>query len=168
MLLLAQPAYAATIVEVTLVDKLDEPRGFCLDIVGSQRRAAPAQGLQAHTCYSYQGKLAVDQGFVGEGLKNGEFRLPWFNACLTRLDGPAASTPSLRDCDGGPRQRFHITISGHITPESDSTLCLTVDDTASRPGGGGKPPHLIRSLMFRACAVDLDKFQKWRIREKAD
>ena len=63
------PTHAATLVEVMLVDKLDEPRGFCLDIVGSQRKATPERGLQAHTCYSYQGKIAVDQGFDGERLK---------------------------------------------------------------------------------------------------
>ena len=50
-------------VEIYLLSDLDEPRGFCLDIRGYKSSANIDRGLQAHTCYSYQGSVAVDQGF---------------------------------------------------------------------------------------------------------
>ena len=66
----------ANIVEIYLIDSLDEPRGFCLDIKGYKESADIKKGLQAHTCYSYQGSIAVDQGFSVEHINIGEFYLP--------------------------------------------------------------------------------------------
>jgi len=159
---------AASIVEVALVDKLDDSRGFCLDVVGSQRKATPARGLQAHTCYSYQGRIAVDQGFDGDGLKRGEFRLPRFQVCMTSTGAQPDSPLALRLCDGGMQQRFRFTAAGQIVPESDAALCITVNRDSSTPGAGGNPPHLIRRLSLQPCDGRFDKYQKWRIREKAD
>jgi len=161
-------SFAATVGEITLVDKLDEPRGFCLDIVGSQRRAVPARGLQAHTCYSYQGDIAVDQGFSADSVKHGIFLMPGFNVCMTLAVARAHSPLSLKACDGGPQQRFTFTGNGAIVFNADPSLCLTVNDGASRPGGGGKPVHLIRRLTVERCDQDLAKYQKWRIRVNAD
>src|SRR4029434_9424939 len=45
-------SYAGGLVEVVLADKLDDSRGFCLDVVGSKQQAKAERGLQAHTCYS--------------------------------------------------------------------------------------------------------------------
>jgi len=159
---------AAAIVEITLADKLDEPRGFCLDIVGSQRRAVPARGLQAHTCYSYQGQIAVDQGFSAEELPNGIFHMPGFDVCMTLPDARPGSTLALKACDGGPLQQFTFKDNGTIVFNADRSLCLTVRDGASSPGGGGKPIHLLRRLSVERCNQDLDKFQKWRIRKIAE
>ena len=50
-------------VEIYLIDPLDEDRGYCIDIKGHKSKAKIQRGLQAHTCYSYQGKIAVDQAF---------------------------------------------------------------------------------------------------------
>ena len=50
-LMLGSAAFAETKVEVTLVDRLDEPRGFCFDTLGFQAQARPEEGLQAHSCY---------------------------------------------------------------------------------------------------------------------
>ena len=54
---------AAELVEIHLIDLLDEDRGYCLDIKGFKSRAKIERGLQAHTCYSYQGNIAIDQAF---------------------------------------------------------------------------------------------------------
>jgi len=50
-------------VEIYALNQLDEYRGYCLDIKGHKLKAKTNKGLQAHTCYSYQGEIAVDQGF---------------------------------------------------------------------------------------------------------
>ena len=50
-------------VEIYALNQLDEYRGYCLDIKGHKLKARTNKGLQAHTCYSYQGEIAVDQGF---------------------------------------------------------------------------------------------------------
>jgi hypothetical protein len=51
------------IVEIYSLNQMDDNRGFCIDIRGHKSKAKVNRGLQAHTCYSYQGEVAVDQGF---------------------------------------------------------------------------------------------------------
>lgn len=155
-------------VEILLADKLEEPRGFCLDVVGPQQRATPSSGLQAHTCYSYQGRIAVDQGFDSERLKSGGFYLPHFNVCMAITGAGSEASVMLASCNDSEKQRFDLDAAGRIVPHAESSLCLTVSAGPSVPGGGGKPPHLIRRLSLQLCDPTLEKYQKWRIREKAD
>ena len=51
------------IVEVYLLSQLNDSRGFCLDVIGYKNSADVKKGIQAHTCYSSQGEISVDQGF---------------------------------------------------------------------------------------------------------
>jgi hypothetical protein len=69
-------------VEIYIRDQLDEPRGYCLDIKGYKLKAKINNGLQAHTCYSYQGEIAVDQAFDSLKLTKNQFFLPIFDVCM--------------------------------------------------------------------------------------
>ena len=51
-LILFSQSAGAEIMEFQLTDKLDEPRGYCIDIRGHKESAKLDRGLQAHTCYS--------------------------------------------------------------------------------------------------------------------
>ena len=59
---------SAELVEIYSLDQMDDQRSFCIDIRGHKSKAKVNLGLQAHTCYSYQGSIAVDQGFGSLGL----------------------------------------------------------------------------------------------------
>ena len=69
-------------VEIHSVYQIDEPRGYCIDIRGHKSKAKVNRGLQAHTCYSFQGGIAVDQGFDPVKLMRNEFFFPAFNVCM--------------------------------------------------------------------------------------
>lgn len=159
---------AAALVEVVLADRLDEPRGFCIDIVGSQQRAVPAQGLQAHSCYSYQGRIAVDQAFDADRMAAGQFQLPAFAVCLALPELRAEQRLLLQECDVSTSQRFDFAPDGLIVPRGAPELCLTVADSPSRRGGGGSPPHLIRKLSVEPCSPVRKAFQTWRTRSRFD
>ena len=64
---------STSIVEIYLLESLDDSRGYCIDIKGSKVNANTNQPLQAHTCYSYQGQVSVDQGFDESQIINNEF-----------------------------------------------------------------------------------------------
>mgnify|MGYP001222549096 CR=1 FL=1 len=70
------------LVEIKLIDNLDDKRGFCIDIKGYKSRAKIERGLQAHTCYSYQGEIAIDQGLDANKLKQKELFFPNFDVCV--------------------------------------------------------------------------------------
>lgn len=168
MLLFAPLLQAATAVEVTLVQTLDEPRGFCLDVPGPQTRAKPEQGLHTHSCYSYQGRLAVDQAFDAALIAKGVFRIIAFDRCITAPSSAAGSRLTLEICDGRATQQFIHRNTGQIVTQAAPAYCVTAGAGPSRAGGGGNPVHLIRDLTLEACDSSMDDRQRWRLRASAD
>ena len=55
--------------EIKLPDSLDDKRGFCIDIKWHKFKAKIKRRIQIHTCYSYQGKISVDQELDAKKLK---------------------------------------------------------------------------------------------------
>ena len=163
----ALSAYAADTVElaeVALAATLDESRGYCLDIIGSQARATPERGLQAHTCYGYQGKIAVDQGFDANLMRTGKWRLPAFNVCM-RATAQAGARLMLETCNDDIAQRFTLMPDGSIAADAEPRLCLTVGGISGTPGGGGRPVHLLRPLTLERCEAALVQRQQWTLRQ---
>ncbi|MEM6462599.1 MAG: hypothetical protein AAF724_11850 [Pseudomonadota bacterium] len=160
-LLFGLPAYAEDdVVEVMLVDRLDEPRGYCLDIAGGRGKDAPLdQGLQAHTCYNYTGQILEDQGFEKALIESGEFKLPYFDVCATEEGKELV----LEACTGSPRQSFEFLSDGRIVLGDDRDQCLTVSSTEKTEGRGGTPIHVMRPLTFQACDSNNAAYQTWMI-----
>ncbi len=167
-LALTSIAFAETQVEVTLIDKLDEPRGFCFDTLGFQTRARPDEGLQTHSCYSYQGQLAVDQAFDADQIPDGTFRLIEFDLCMTLTGTSTGSKFALQPCDGGELQHFEHKANGRVVAAAAPGNCVTAGEGPSRHGGGGDPVHLIRDLTLEVCDGSRDARQQWRLRDAAD
>ena len=161
--MLVQPTWAGTLVEIQLVDKLDEQRGFCIDIRGHKERAKVHRGLQAHTCYSYQGQLGVDQAFDEQLISRGKFYLPAFDVCMEADDSVAGSRLNLEACNDTDKQRFEFTANDQIKLASNDELCVTVDASASKQGGGGTPLHLLRSLALTNCEKSGARYTTWRM-----
>lgn len=160
-----QHAIADSTAEIMLIDTLDEPRGFCIDVLGYKHKANPERGLQAHSCYSYQGSIAVDQAFDDSAIKRSEFRLPWFDLCMTAPALTPGQRPALEPCNGNSRQKFSMGGDGLIYIDGETRMCLTVTDGPSRKGGGGSPVHVIRRLTIESCEPQRTKWQRWRTRK---
>ena len=152
------------LVEVYLINQIDEKRGYCLDVKGYKLRADVKKGIQAHTCYSYQGQIAVDQGFNKKKIMNNQFFLPGFNVCMEASSIAAPGKLLLKDCNLKDVQKFMLMNDGKINLVSNKKLCLTASQGESRKGGGGSPAHLIRSVLLQPCSDKLMNYQKWNIR----
>tara|TARA_Y100000817_G_scaffold203958_1_gene159830 strand:- start:1007 stop:1552 length:546 start_codon:yes stop_codon:yes gene_type:complete len=155
----------ANIVEIYLIDSLDEPRGFCLDIKGYKESADIKKGLQAHTCYSYQGSIAVDQGFSLEQINIGEFYLPNFDVCMEANLADSDASVKLEKCSKNAMQKFILNSNGSISLQDNQNLCLTISSERSQEGGGGNPPHLIRNLTLENCDLTQLNYQAWATRK---
>jgi hypothetical protein len=152
------------IVEIYSLNEIDENRGFCIDIRGHKSKAKVNRGLQTHTCYSYQGEVAVDQGFESSKLMKNQFYLPAFNVCMEAASVTASASLQLSKCQDGQLQRFEWDKEGRIHLMDYENLCLTVTQGESRKGGGGYPVHLIRNLSLETCSDALKPFQRWGMR----
>ena len=163
--LLITPSQADVSVEIYLLNQLDDSRGFCIDIKGHKLKAQINKGLQAHTCYSYQGKISPDQGFNSLKLTKNQFILTSFNVCMeASLLTPSANL-RLRKCDRNKLQNFEWSNENKIYLIGNRKLCLTVDQGQSRKGGGGSPVHLMRNLSLELCAESLNSYQAWGVRK---
>jgi hypothetical protein len=157
-----ETAYPET-AEVYLLNNLNDTRGFCIDMTGYKTNADVNKALQAHSCYSYQGSVSVDQGFDVSKISNGEFSLPFFNVCMEVENADSSSGLILRGCDKNPKQQFVFEDDGKIKPVGNLSLCLTASDDY-REGGGGSPVHLIRDLSISGCDDSFSTRQRWGFR----
>ena len=164
LLFLIPNIVSGEIVEIYSLNQMDDDRGFCIDIRGHKSKAKVNRGLQAHTCYSYQGEVSVDQGFDSSKLIENQFHLPAFNVCMEAASVTASASLQLTKCRDGQLQRFEWDKEGKIYLMDDKSLCLTVAQGESRKGGGGSPVHLIRNLSMETCSDTLKPFQRWGMR----
>ena len=149
--------------EVYLLNTLNDSRGYCIDMKGYKNNADINKSLQAHSCYSYQGEISVDQGFNVSNISNEEFYIPHFKVCMEAEKIEESSALDLKSCDKNNKQKFILQSDGKIHPKENLKLCLTVSDNFSE-GGGGSPVHLIRTLSLKNCNDQLSSYQKWGIR----
>jgi hypothetical protein len=163
--LLITPSQADDSVEIYLLNQLDDSRGFCIDIKGHKLKAQINKGLQAHTCYSYQGKVSPDQGFNSRKLTKNQFILTSFNVCMEASSLTPSANLRLRKCDRNKLQNFEWSNENNIHLIVNRKLCLTVDQGQSKKGGGGSPVHLMRKLSLELCTESLNPYQTWSIRK---
>jgi len=164
-LLLITPSQADDNVEVYLLNQLDDSRGFCIDVRGHKFKAQINKGLQAHTCYSYQGEISPDQGFSSLKLTKNQFILPYFNVCMEASSLTPSANLRLRKCDRNNLQNFELSNENKIHLIGSRKLCLTVDQEQSKKGGGGSPVHLMRNLSLELCTDSLNSYQTWGVRK---
>ena len=164
-LLFITPSQADDSIEIYLLNQLDDSRGFCIDIKGHKLNAQINKGLQAHTCYSYQGEISPDQGFNSLKLTKNQFFLPVFNTCMEASSLTPSAELRLRKCNRNKLQNFEWSNKKQIRLISNRKLCLTVDQGQSKKGGGGTPVHLMRNLSLELCSKSLNPYQAWGVRK---
>ncbi len=161
----ANPAQSAeNMVEVQLADKLDEARGYCVDIAGGKGKNAPLdKGLQAHTCYHYTGGILEDQGFDEALISEGRFRIPYFDVCMAVPSVKAGAPVSLGQCTDADTQKFTLDDNGQLVTQADPDLCVTVSSTEKKEGRGGSPIHVMRPLSLQSCDEANKAHQTWSL-----
>ena len=162
---LSSPSWSKSevdLVEIKLLNNLDDKRGFCIDIKGHKFKAKISRGIQAHSCYSYQGKIAVDQGLDANKLKQKQLFFPYFDVCVHPTSSKNPLNLNLLKCDN--TEEFVFSEDNTIRLKNNTNLCLTVAEGNSRKGGGGSPIHLIRNLSMKTCNQQNSVYKTWGIR----
>lgn len=164
------PALQATetteqkLVEVRLNDTIDEDRGYCLDIAGGKGANAPLdKGMQAHTCYDYTGELLEDQSFDEALLKEGQFKIVYFDICMAASALETDASITLASCETIDTQKFSLQENGNLVMKAKPELCVTVNATEKREGRGSTPVHVMRPISLQACSEDNAKYQTWSL-----
>ncbi len=133
---------------IQLLDPLDEPEYYCVDVPGFGRSLNLQGALTAHTCKPG----ADDEMFLWDAPATGQISMPAYNLCVEAGGDVPGSTLHLADCSDAPLQRFRHDDEGRIRlaqGTAEGELCLTVGAEAGEPTGG--PSHLRRGLSLEIC-----------------
>ena len=134
---------------IQLVDPLDEPEFYCVDVPGFGRSLNLQGALTAHTCKPG----ADDEMFQWDSPVKGQISMPAYNLCMEANGDEAGTTLGLAECSDAPLQFFRYEENGRIRLEhstADGELCLTVGPEPGQPTGG--PSHLRRTLTLETCS----------------
>ena len=147
------PATAeATLVQ--LIDALDEPEFYCVDVPGFGRSLQLEAALMAHTCKPG----ADDEMFAVNHPGPGNLSMPAYDLCM---EADAAGSPVqlyLRECTDSTLQRFDFDPDGRLVL-SGTGLCMVVSPKDGEPTGG--PSHLRRDLYMLECDEAEPALRRW-------
>ncbi len=134
---------------IQLLDPLDEPEFYCVDVPGFGRSLNLQGALTAHTCKPG----ADDEMFQWDSPESGQISMPAYDLCVEASGEEAGSTLQLAGCSGSPLQQFLYDDNGQIRLDQGADggeLCLTVGPGPGEPTGG--PSHLRRTLTLETCS----------------
>ena len=147
------PAKAeATLVQ--LVDALDEPEYYCVDVPGFGRSLNLQSALMAHTCKPG----ADDEMFAINRPGPGNLYMPAYDLCMEAEGTGSPVQLHLRECSDSATQRFGFDSDGALVL-SDTGLCMAVSPEDGESTGG--PSHLRRDLFMLDCAETEPALSQW-------
>ncbi len=143
---------AATLVQ--LVDPLDEPEYYCVDVPGFGSSLDLGAALTAHTCKPG----ANDEIFAVDQPEPGNLYMPAYDLCMEAGGTEAPARLFLRVCYEGALQQFDFDSAGALAL-SGTGLCLAVSPDDGEPTGG--PSHLRRDLLLVSCGEAEPALKTW-------
>ena len=143
---------------VALVDFLDEPEGYCLDVPGWGRRLNLEAPLMAHTCKPGAADELFTRGHPGPD----QLFMQAYGLCVTAESRAPGSRLFMKNCESSPLQRFSFESSGQIRLASGD-VCMTVAGGKGTRAGG--PSHLKRDLSLEPCESADPDLSRWKLPE---
>ncbi len=135
---------------IKLVDPLDEPEFYCVDVVGHRSRVRLDRALHAHTCKPG----FEDELFVFDTPDAGQLYMRAYDLCLEARDNLVYLEP----CSGSAMQRFDFGDDGTLRPEG-TDLCLAVEAGSGQQAGGVS--HVRRDLLLVPCNSVEASLSQW-------
>ncbi len=143
---------AATLVQ--LVDALDEPEYYCVDVPGFGASLNLRAPLAGHTCKPG----ADDEIFAVDRPGPGNLYMPAYDLCVEADGADAPAQLYLRACSDSALQRFDFDSDGALVL-SGTGLCVAVSPGAGESTGG--PSHLRRDLVLVDCGETEPALKQW-------
>ena len=135
---------------IQLIDPLDEPEFYCVDVPGFRDSLRTDRPLQAHTCKPG----ADDEMFLFNQPAEGQISMPAYDLCM-EAEGDEVYT---RPCSESASQQFVHGSDGSLRT-GDGVLCLSVAPGEGAPAGGRS--HLWRELKLSSCAEVARNLARW-------
>ena len=133
---------------IRLIDPLDEPEYYCVDVPRAGRGVRLESALQAHTCKPIE--TAADELFTINHPNDGQIYMEAYDLCVEADGMHKGSALPLKACSETRSQLFIFAGNSiRLSIDRQDDLCLAV-----APGEGlptGAPSHLRRALSLESC-----------------
>ena len=141
---------------VQLINPLDEPEFYCVDVPGFGSSLRLDAALMAHTCKPG----ADDEIFAVNRPGPGQLSMPAYDLCMEADGTESPAELLLRACSDSAMQRFELDEDGALTL-AGTGLCLAVAPGEGEPTGG--PSHVRRDLTLLDCGEAEPTLRQWSL-----
>ena len=141
---------------VQLIDPLDEPEFYCVDVPGFGSSLRLDAALTAHTCKPG----ADDEIFAINQPGPGQLSMPAYDLCMEAGGTESPAELLLRACSDSAMQQFELDEKGALTL-AGTGLCVAVAPGEGEPTGG--PSHVRRDLTLLDCGEAEPTLRQWSL-----
>lgn len=143
---------------IRLLDPLDEPDYYCLDVPGAGFSLNLGGALQVHTC---KPSANEDEIFTFNYPAEGQIYMEAYELCVEADSAEAGAALHLQECTDQPRQRF-VYLEGQLRlRDTDAAmLCLAV---ATGRGMAAGAVFVRRDVGLQPCAEVEAALSEWEI-----
>jgi hypothetical protein len=150
-------------VMIRLVDPLDEPEFYCLDVPGHGSGVQLESPLTAHTLKAFG---SADEMWVLNYPATGQIYVPAYKRIIESERAEAGASLYLKPPSDSPLQRFTMKDDGSIVLTEHTELAFAVAPGVGEPTRG--PSHLFRKMGLAKVADTPEKLARWKLVEDAD
>ncbi len=149
-------------VMIRLVDPLDEPEFYCVDIPGFRQNVQLQAPLMAHTLKRFG---SADEMWAIDYPSEGQIYASEYGLCIEAASAEPGAALLLKEPSDSPLQRFSFTENGYIALAGNPNLGFSVGKDAGTETGG--PSHLRRDLSLNSLSETDPSLTKWKLVKSA-
>ena len=145
-------------VMIRLVDPLDEPEFYCIDIPGYGRNVQLEAPLMAHTLKRFG---AADEMWIMNYPSEGQIYAKAYERCIEVVSANAGAQLRLRKPSDSSLQRFELTEKGSLVLSAHPELGVAV--AAGKGTQAGGPSHLRRDMSLQKLSETEQALATWKL-----
>ena len=145
-------------VMIRLVDPLDEPEFYCVDIPGFRQNVRLDAALMAHTLKRFG---SADEMFIFDYPSQGQIYAAEYGLCIEAARASSGASLYLKKPNDSPLQRFELTDEGMLVLRDHPQLGFAVDGKDGTKAGG--PSHLRRDLSLQNLSKLKASLYTWKL-----
>jgi hypothetical protein len=147
---------------IRLVDPLDEPEFYCVDIPGFRQNVQLKAPLMAHTLKRFG---SADEMFILDHPSKGQIFAAEYGLCIEAASASSGAELLLKEPSDSPLQRFALTEKGALVLTDHPELGFTIDSKDGTKAGG--PSHVRRDLRLKTVSDSPANLTTWKLVKSA-
>ncbi|MBN13217.1 MAG: hypothetical protein CMI17_09540 [Opitutaceae bacterium] len=147
---------------IRLVDPLDEPEFYCVDIPGFRQNVLLQGPLMAHTLKRFG---SADEMWTMDYPPEGQIYASEYGLCIEAASFEPGAVLMLKEPRDSPLQRFNFTDNGYIVLVGNPDLEFAVVEGAGSKAGG--PSHLRGGFSLNTLSEIDPVLATWKIVKSA-